>query len=1487
MTGPVNLSTDVTVDATNAGGTPAGANIAFTSTINGGHNLTLTGGTSGTVSFGAVGGTTALTTFTATGATITQNSTAKATGAISYTGSTAINLGGNITTSGGIVTMTGPVNLNATTIIDTTNAGGTAAGANIVFSSTINGAQALTLLGGTGGAVSFGAVGGTTALTSFTATGATVTQNSTAKTTGALSYTGTSAINLGGNVTTSGGVVTMTGPVTLNAGSTVDTTNAGGTAAGANITFTSTIDGAQALTLTGGTSGTITLNGAIGSNTALTSLAATGAIIAQNSNVKTTGPVSYTGSNQIDLDGNITTSGAAVTMNGPVALTTTVLVDATNGGGTPAGANISFSSTINGAQALTLTGGTSGNVAVSGTVGGTTALTSLTVTGNALAFQNIGGASSGVSGTTTLNAIGSIAFNGTTYNANTMAFTAATNFNMNAGAPTSFSSNGGSLTFTTGVIRLSSNTNLTMNSSGGAITVGNVDAVSNNLRTLSLNAGSGPVQVGAIGTAGVGEFASVILSGGNLLIRGNIVTNNITLNSGALSTIYLGGSITTTNSAITFPSAVVRDTTNNVTISTGSTGANITFQSTIDGDVAYTRNLTLTAGTGNITLSGAVGATTPLGALTITSANNVTTNAITAGSITQLAGTGTTTFNGALNTNGPAGIVVVGNNFTFNGNITTTNGGPLTVTHTGLLTFGSGIVINLSGPFTDNGSGGGSTNLAGTIITNGYDIDFNLPVNLVGTALLSTGNGVGNINFASTLNGTNNLTLSTGNGNINFVGAVGGVVPLGAMTVTTANNFTANSLTLASFDQLAGTGTTTFNGPVIINGAAGFSFTGNKAVFNNTLTTTGNGPTTITNSGTLVLSSAALFNLDAAFTQSGTGSTQSAGSITTTSDPIAFNSPFILTGATTLNTGSPGANISFGSTVDGSSNLTLTAGTGNITFSGLVGGLTRIGTLTINSAANINAIAISAASINQLAASGTSTYAGDLNTNTSAGIALTGNIFSINGNLITTSSGPVAITNSGLLTLNGGASTSIGSTFTQSGGGTVDLSGTVRSTVNANLSFASPITLLLPQGPHRLPRSRWHSFVERDDDRHRLGGRRRQAGDRLHLRRRFDGASDVNHTLSDVVKGFQAMNRPEAWLKMQIALRDQGRPGLPSAPSRPSTWRFGFEGGPCRTRPWRIWLSLSVFGSDLRQRRLHQLRRSAARTSTRRLGRQRGLPLGQDEDRQRSGARSGPGRRGKESDRLGHSIRRRQRCLLAPAGAGGCRAVRGRTGRSVVRGAGRFGRPRRPQADPRTRAARHGDRGGRVCYIPDDFRRMLQAEAVDVQQADATRCGGVTGFLQAAALCEANHTDLSPIARRPCIGISAARRRASDTSNGSTTMSGSNTCFSRARRRLATGRSRPIFRVPAWDYVQGEGRRAVRSGRSDGMRKTFVALPRLAAPPLPPLLQALEVRAPVARIDPSAAVVAARRLNRAAGVIAVSVLVDSAVEHYRGEFITR
>jgi L-alanine-DL-glutamate epimerase-like enolase superfamily enzyme len=50
---------------------------------------------------------------------------------------------------------------------------------------------------------------------------------------------------------------------------------------------------------------------------------------------------------------------------------------------------------------------------------------------------------------------------------------------------------------------------------------------------------------------------------------------------------------------------------------------------------------------------------------------------------------------------------------------------------------------------------------------------------------------------------------------------------------------------------------------------------------------------------------------------------------------------------------------------------------------------------------------------------------------------------------------------------------------------------------------------------------------------------------------------------------------------------------------------------------------------------------------------------------------------------------------------------------------------------------------GEYIYTADDARNMLTANAVDVLQADATRCGGITGFLQIGMLCSAHHIDLS------------------------------------------------------------------------------------------------------------------------------------------------
>jgi L-alanine-DL-glutamate epimerase-like enolase superfamily enzyme len=69
---------------------------------------------------------------------------------------------------------------------------------------------------------------------------------------------------------------------------------------------------------------------------------------------------------------------------------------------------------------------------------------------------------------------------------------------------------------------------------------------------------------------------------------------------------------------------------------------------------------------------------------------------------------------------------------------------------------------------------------------------------------------------------------------------------------------------------------------------------------------------------------------------------------------------------------------------------------------------------------------------------------------------------------------------------------------------------------------------------------------------------------------------------------------------------------------------------------------------------------------------------------------------------------------------------------------------------------------GEYGYDSTYFRRLLEAGAADILQVDATRCAGVTGFLEAAALAEAHHTPLSShtapaIHGHLCCAVPAAR----------------------------------------------------------------------------------------------------------------------------------
>ena len=50
---------------------------------------------------------------------------------------------------------------------------------------------------------------------------------------------------------------------------------------------------------------------------------------------------------------------------------------------------------------------------------------------------------------------------------------------------------------------------------------------------------------------------------------------------------------------------------------------------------------------------------------------------------------------------------------------------------------------------------------------------------------------------------------------------------------------------------------------------------------------------------------------------------------------------------------------------------------------------------------------------------------------------------------------------------------------------------------------------------------------------------------------------------------------------------------------------------------------------------------------------------------------------------------------------------------------------------------------GEYAFVPADFRNLLEAGAVDCLQVDVTRCGGITGFVRAAALADHYGVDVS------------------------------------------------------------------------------------------------------------------------------------------------
>src|SRR4030095_3752281 len=113
-----------------------------------------------------------------------------------------------------------------------------------------------------------------------------------------------------GAITVTGAAILVTGAITVQTAGLLVTDD---------ITFTSTINGGQALTLTAG-AGDVMMAGVTGGTTRLSSLMASGNTISVQG-VNTTGAQSYTGTSTLNSNLNSNTAGA-ITVTGAVTLAT-------------------------------------------------------------------------------------------------------------------------------------------------------------------------------------------------------------------------------------------------------------------------------------------------------------------------------------------------------------------------------------------------------------------------------------------------------------------------------------------------------------------------------------------------------------------------------------------------------------------------------------------------------------------------------------------------------------------------------------------------------------------------------------------------------------------------------------------------------------------------------------------------------------------------------------------------------------------------------------------------------------------------------------------------------------------------------------------------------------------------------------------------------------------------------------------------------------
>ncbi|WP_164857375.1 filamentous hemagglutinin N-terminal domain-containing protein [Sphingomonas crocodyli] len=888
--GAVTLGADTTLTSTSDAG------ISFTDTVNSlAANRSLTLATAGTTTFGgAVGGSLALSTLSV-GGTSSIGASIASTGAQTYTGA---------------VTLTGT---------------STISGAGLTFSSTINGAQALTLTDSGATSVT-GAIGGNAELASLTVNGGgtlALTAGSVT-TSGAQSYANrlllaadtTLTSNSGGAITLTGGAqnafalttgtdgaTSLSGGVGTTAALTSITTNGAGTLtlggqfnatvgqsynqsattlsglvqitgfSNSDVTFAGTVDGAASVVIN--TGGATTFTGAVGSNSALTSLQtdAAGTLVLTAGSVTTSSGQTY---------------GENITLAADTTLTST-------GGG------VLFSGTVDGAQTLTISSATTSSFGAA--VGNGTALASFTKNG-AGTMQVVGGL---------VRTTGAQTYN------------SGTSFTTNA---TLTSTTGGDILLNSGSVGTNGSQTLTINTQGNSRISG-----ASNLASITTDAGGTNTLSGTISTVGAQTYNGAITLAANTMLTSTGNADFIfdsTINGGFALTVNTTG-VTTFGAAVGGTTALTTLTTNaggttNInggSIATSGTqtfndavvlGANTTLTNGGLATFASTLNGAFSLGANAVSFGGAVGGTSPLNNLTVTTAT------VNGGSVATV---GAQTYSGAV-TLGAATTL----SSSMSGNIAL-NGGTSGAFGLTINTAGVTTIAGATGVASITTDTGGTNTLGGTISTTGAQ-SYGGAINLAAdTTLVSTGNSP--FNFGSTIDGGFALTI-TSFGATTFGAAVGGTTALASLTTT---DFIATN----------------------INGGS-VRTTGNQRYYDlnlggtTTLTSTASGDIAITNivagTGTvgLTVNTAGISTINRAYDLTSlttdAGGTTALGGDIQTSGAQTYNDNVTLIADTTTNSGN--AAITFAGTVNGNQRLTVITN-GTTTFGGAVGGSTALSSL--------------------------------------------------------------------------------------------------------------------------------------------------------------------------------------------------------------------------------------------------------------------------------------------------------------------------------------------------------------------------------------------------------------------------------------------------------------------------------------------------------------------------------------------------------------